>query len=265
MTIGAGDGLPLEAGTPASSFSELLRSRGISPHWDATGSDRDALERPEATTVLAFRYADGVVMAGDRRAVLGNIIAYRNVQKVYEADAFSAVAISGTAGIAIELVKLFQTELEHYEKLEGRRLSLAGKANHLAAMVRRQLPMAFQGLVVIPLFCGYDEELHDGRLYSFDVVGGSYEETDYATTGSGGRDARLYLRTHYSADMGVEPAIDLAVAALVAAAEEDTATGGPDLRREIYPNVVTVSSVGYREIGHERVATAARGAMGGDA
>ena len=265
MTIGAGDGLPLEAGTPASSFSELLRSRGIEPRWETTRTGGEMPEAPEGTTVLAFRYADGVVMAGDRRAVAGNIIAHRNVQKVFPADAFSAVAISGTAGIAIELAKLFQTELEHYEKIEGRRLSLAGKANHLAAMVRRQLPMAFQGLVVIPLFCGYDEPSRQGKLYSFDVVGGSYEETDYATTGSGGRDARLYLRTHYSADMPLEAAIDLAVAALVAAAEEDTSTGGPDLRRDIYPNVVTVTSAGFEEVEEERVARAARDSMGGDA
>ena len=264
MTLGPGDGLPLEAGTPASSFTELLRSRGIALRWDLAGHSGDGLEPPEGTTVLAFRYAEGVVMAGDRRAVAGNIIAHRNVQKVFPADAYSAVAISGTAGIAIELVKLFQTELEHYEKLEGRRLSLSGKANHLAAMVRRQMPMAFQGLVVIPLFCGFDEEAGEGRLYSFDVVGGSYEETDYATTGSGGRDARLFLRTHFSEAMDTESAIDLAVSALVAAAEEDTATGGPDLRRDIYPNVVTVSAAGFRAIDGDRVATAARAAMGSD-
>jgi proteasome beta subunit len=261
VTVDRGDGLPLEAGTPPSSFSELLRARGIEPRWDAAGS-ADRLDTPEGTTVLAFRYADGVVMAGDRRAVAGNVIAHRKVKKVYPADAFSAVAISGTAGIAIEMVKLFQTELEHYEKLEGRRLSLAGKANHLAAMVRRQLPMAFQGLVVIPLFCGYDEATGEGRLYSYDVVGGSYEETDYATTGSGGRDARLYLRTVYAPDMDESRAIDLAVAALVAAAEEDTATGGPDLIREIYPNVVTVSAAGITEVADDRVAAAARTAMG---
>ncbi|HLA67342.1 MAG TPA: proteasome subunit beta [Acidimicrobiia bacterium] len=265
MTPTPRDGLPLEAGTPAASFTELLRSRGIGPSWDMTRAAGDALEPPEGTTVLALRYAHGVVMAGDRRAVTGNIIAHRNVQKVYPADAFSAVAISGTAGVAIELVKLFQTELEHYEKIEGRRLSLAGKANHLAAMVRRQLPMAFQGLVVIPLFCGFDGVAGEGRLYSYDVVGGSYEETDYATTGSGGRDARLYIRTQYSPDMNEDAAVDLAVAALVAAAEEDTATGGPDLKREIYPNVVTVSSMGFREIDDDRIAVAARTAMGGDA
>jgi len=173
------------------------------------------------------------------------------------------VAISGTAGIAIELVRLFQTELEHYEKMEGRRLSLVGKANHLSTMVRRQLPMAFQGLVVIPLFCGFDQQDSLGRLYSYDIVGGSYEEIDYATAGSGGRDARLYLRTTYADAMTEDAAVDLAVAALAAAAEEDTATGGPDLQREIYPNVVTVSVDGYREIDDDRIVAASRAALGG--
>jgi proteasome beta subunit len=262
VSDGVADGLPLEMVTPSESFSALLRARGIAPSWDGMSARTADLATPEGTTVLAFRYADGVVMAGDRRATSGHLIAHRRIQKVFPADAYSAVAISGTAGIAIELVRLFQTELEHYEKIEGHRLSVAGKANHLASMVRRQLPMAFQGLVVIPLFCGYDDEAGEGRLYSYDVVGGSYEETDFAATGSGGRDARLYLRTAFSPDMEQEAAIDLAVAAVVAAAEDDTGTGGPDLRREIYPNVATVSSIGYQEVEDQRVAAAARAAMG---
>ncbi|MDX1690470.1 MAG: proteasome subunit beta [Acidimicrobiia bacterium] len=249
-----------EAVTPMESFSALLRGRGLDPRWD--GDATTAVDAPHGTTVLAFRYADGVVMAGDRRATAGNLIAHRNVQKVFPADGYSAVAISGTAGIAIELVRLFQTELEHYEKIEGSRLSLEGKSNHLATMVRRQLPMAFQGLVVIPLFCGYDVEDAEGRLYSFDVVGGRYEETDYATTGSGGRDAKLYLRTVFEEGMGEDRALREAVAALSAAAEEDTATGGPDLRRGIYPNVVTVTADGYAEITEDRVADIARELQG---
>jgi len=211
--------------------------------------------------VLALRYSGGVVVTGDRRATAGNLIAHRRVQKVFPADSFSAVAISGVAGIALELTRLFQTELEHYEKIEGRRLSLEGKANHLASMVRRQLPMAFQGLVVIPLFAGYEIDASQGRLYSFDVVGGRYEETDYTATGSGGRDASLYLRTVYRDDLTENEALDVAVAALVAAAEEDTATGGPDLKRGIYPNVVVVDGDGYRDIEDDRVEIAARAAL----
>ena len=257
MTDAGGDGLVLEAGVPASSFGALLRARGLDPRWETEGE----IDAPEGTTVLAFRFGEGVIMAGDRRATSGSYVAHRSVQKVYSADSYSAVAISGTAGIAIELVKLFQTELEHYEKIEGRRLSLSGKANHLASMVRRHLPMAFQGLGVIPLFCGYDEQLEEGRLYSYDVVGGSYEETDYAATGSGGRDARLYLRTKFTDGLDERGALELALEALVAVAEEDTATGGPDLKRGIYPNIVTVSSQGYAELPEENIAEMARTVM----
>jgi len=256
-----GDRLPLEPTTPAESFSALLRSRGVEPRWDFVG-EADNVDPPEATTVLALRYPGGVVVAGDRRATAGNLIAHRRVQKVFPADGYSAVAISGVAGIAVELTRLFQTELEHYEKIEERRLSLEGKANHLATMVRRQLPMALQGLVVIPLFAGFDVDAGEGRLYSFDVVGGRYDEADYTATGSGGRDASLYLRTVYRDDLSEAEVLDIAVAALVAAAEEDTATGGPDLKRGIYPNVVVVDEAGYREIDEALVATSARSAMG---
>ena len=252
-----GDALPTEAVDLPGSFSAFLRSRDLEPRWDSP-VHAGALDAPEGTTVLAFRYLDGVVMAGDRRATAGNIIAHRRMQKVFAADGYSAVAISGTAGIAIELIRLFQTELEHYEKLEGHRLSLEGKANYLASMIRRQLPMAFQGLVVIPLFAGFDEEAATGRLFSFDVVGGRYEELDYTATGSGGRDAKLYLRGAHAPDMDEAAALRLAVESLVVAAEDDSATGGPDLRREIYPNLVIVDSNGYREVPEESVAAIAR-------
>jgi proteasome beta subunit len=245
-------GLPLDPVTPDASFLSLLEAEGLRPTW-TVGPAHD-LEVPEATTVLALRFADGVAMAGDRRATSGNVIAHKRVKKVYAADDFSAVAISGTAGVAIELIKLFQTELEHYEKLEGTRLSLEGKANFLARMIRGNLPMAFQGLVVVPLFCGYDEAEGAGRLYMFDVVGGRYEEKDYATTGSGGAEAKSFLKTAYRDELSEEEALYVAVEALVAAAEEDAATGGPDLRRGIFPNVVTVTAAGVSEISDERLA-----------
>jgi proteasome beta subunit len=251
VSLEPNEALPLDVTTPAESFSALLRTRGLDPTWDGAATDIDI---PEATTVIAFRYADGVIVAGDRRATAGNFIAHRRVQKVYAADEYSAVAISGVAGIAVELTRLFQTELEHYEKIEGRRLSLEGKANHLSGMIRRQLPMAMQGLVVIPLFAGFDRETDEGRLYSFDVVGGRYDETDYTATGSGGRDARLFLRTSYEEGMAEAEALSLAVASLVAAAEDDTATGGPDPARGIYPTLVLVTADGYRELDEDAVA-----------
>jgi proteasome beta subunit len=208
-----------------------------------------------------MRYNDGVIMAGDRRATAGNIIAHRRVQKVFAADDFSAVAISGTAGVAVELIKLFQTELEHYEKIEGTRLSIDGKANYLARMVRGNLPLAFQGLIVVPLFCGYDLATEVGKLYTFDVVGGRYEEQDYAATGSGGQEAKAFLKGVFAGTMDEEQALKVSVEALVSAAEEDAATGGPDVRRGIYPNVVTVTAAGLTEIDDDRLAAVASAVM----
>ena len=220
-----------------------------------------AVDAPEATTVLAAQFGDGVVVVGDRQATAGYSIAHRRIQKVFPADDFSAVAISGTAGLAIEMVRLFQTELEHYEKLEGTRLSLEGKANFLARLVRQQLPMAFQGLMVIPLFAGYDNGAQQGRLFTFDVVGGTYEEHEFAATGSGSAEALSYLRSHFEQGLDLAGALRLTLEALVAAAEQDAATGGPDLRRGILPNVVAVTADGYREIDSETVESAAQSAM----
>ncbi len=257
-----GDHLPLNTVVPGSSFFSLLDSKGMAPSWANPGRSTD-IDIPEATTVLAIRYNEGVVMAGDRRATAGNVIAHRRMKKVFPADEYSAVAISGTAGMAIELTKLFQTELEHYEKIEGTRLSLEGKANYLARMVRGNLALAFQGLVVVPLFCGYDEADDVGRLYTFDVVGGRYEEQDYAATGSGGAEARSFIKGVYEEGLNEERALEIAVEALVAAAEEDAATGGPDLRRGIYPNVAIVNNAGLTEVDDERVAAVATRVIGG--
>jgi proteasome beta subunit len=200
-------------------------------------------------------------MVGDRQATEGHLVAHRRIQKVFQADQYSAVAISGTAGLAVEMVRLFQTELEHYEKLEGTRLSLDGKATYLARMVRSQLPMVFQGLVVVPLFAGFDEASSLGRLYTFDVVGGRYEEDDFGATGSGGRDAKSFLRGAYRPGLDEPAALDVALRALIAASDEDTATSGPDIPRGIFPNVVTVTASGYREVPEEEVATISAAAM----
>ena len=247
--------LHLDEVTPDGSFTALLAAKGLLPSWDLGGGEAPGV--PEGTTVLALRWTDGVVMAGDRRATAGNLIAHQRVRKVYAADDFSAVAISGSAGMAVELIRLFQTELEHYEKIEGTRLSLEGKANFLARMVRGNLPLAFQGLFVVPLFAGYDEQEGTGKLFSFDVIGGRYEEQDYAATGSGGLEAKAFLKSAWRPDIDEERALSLGVEALVAAAEEDTATGGPDLKRGILPNVVTVTAEGLTEIDDDRVAAIA--------
>ncbi|MFQ5524291.1 MAG: proteasome subunit beta [Acidimicrobiia bacterium] len=252
--------LPLDAPVPGSSFTDLLESLGVSPTLSfPEGMSVPAV--PEGTTVLALRYGDGVVMAGDRRATEGNLVAHRRIRKVFAADRYSAVAIAGTAGLAIDMVKLFQVELEHYEKIEGLRLSLEGKASFLARLVRNQLPMAFQGLIVVPLFAGYDEKEETGRVYTFDLVGGRYEEKDFGATGSGARLARSYLRTAYEEELNGPAALDLAIRALVSASQEDTATGGPDLIRGILPNVVRIDREGVTEITDEEIRPVAERAV----
>jgi proteasome beta subunit len=214
-------------------------------------------ELPHATTVAAMRYADGVVMGGDRRSTEGMAIAQRDIEKVFPADDYSAVAIAGAAGPAIEMVRLFQTELEHYEKIEGFPLSLEGKANKLGRMVRGNLGLAMQGLVVVPLFAGYDTRRRTGRIFRYDVTGGRWEDEDYYATGSGGRDARGSLKKRYRAEMDAAAAVDVLVEALYDAADEDAGTGGPDLVRGIFPLVATVTEGGYRRLPDDDVRKAA--------
>jgi proteasome beta subunit len=214
-------------------------------------------EVPHGTTVAALTFADGVAMGGDRRATEGMTIAQRDIEKVFPADDFSAVAIAGAAGPAIEMVRLFQTELEHYEKIEGFPLSLEGKANKLGQMVRGNLPLAMQGLVVLPLFCGYDTRREAGRIFRYDVTGGRWEDADYHATGSGGKDARGSLKKRWRAGMDGQSAVAVLVEALYDAADEDAATGGPDLVRGIFPVVATVTAEGYRRVADNELRKAA--------
>lgn len=208
-------------------------------------------EAPHGTTIVAMTFAGGVVMAGDRRATMGNLIAHREMEKVYPADEYSCVGIAGTAGVAVEMVRLFQVELEHYEKIEGSLLSLDGKANRLATMIRGNLAMAMQGLAVVPLFAGYDIERGLGRIFSYDVTGGRYEERDHHSVGSGSLFARTTLKKRWQPDLTADQAVSVAVEALIDAADDDSATGGPDERRRIYPVVATVTDVGYQRLGDE--------------
>jgi proteasome beta subunit len=214
-------------------------------------------EVPHGTTVAAVRFEGGVAMGGDRRSTEGMNIAQRDIEKVFPADDFSAVAIAGAAGPAIEMVRLFQTELEHYEKIEGFPLSLEGKANKLGQMVRGNLPLAMQGLVVLPLFCGYDTRRQAGRIFRYDVTGGRWEDADFHATGSGGKDARGSLKKRWRADIDGDSAVEILVEALYDAADEDAATGGPDLIRGIFPVVATVTAQGYRRVADEELRKAA--------
>jgi proteasome beta subunit len=210
---------------------------------------------PHGTTVIAIAGTDGVVMAGDRRATAGNLIASRDIEKVHGADQYSLVGMAGTAGVGIELIKLFQVELEHYEKIEGDMLSIDGKANRLATLIRGNLGAALQGLAVIPLFAGYDLDASDasraGRIFSFDVAGGIYEETGFDGIGSGSLFAKSALKKRYRPDMTTTDVIPLAVEALYDAADDDTATGGPDLTRKIFPVVMTATAEGTKRLTDE--------------
>jgi proteasome beta subunit len=206
---------------------------------------------PHGTTIVAMDYADGVIMAGDRRSTAGSVIAQRDIEKVFRSDDFSCVGISGVAGIGLELARLFQLELEHYEKIEGRPLSLEGKANRLASFVRGNLGAAMQGLVVVPLFAGYDEETGKGRIFSYDVAGGRYEERRFYGIGSGSVFARGSLKKLYTEGMPTRDAITVCLQALYDAADDDSATGGPDLTRRIYPVVALIDADGFRRLSDE--------------
>ncbi len=242
--------------TGSASFADFLADHAPALIPGATPSHAmrtTELEAPHGTTIVSLTYDGGVVMAGDRRATMGNIIAQRDIEKVYPADEYSAVGIAGTAGLAIELVRLLQVELEHYEKIEGTTLSLTGKANRLATMIRGNLGMAMQGLAVVPLFAGFDHEISQGRIFSYDVTGGRYEEHSFHAVGSGGFFARGSLKKLYRDRMSEPDAVMAAAQGLYDAADDDSATGGPDLMRGIFPVVSVVSADGYRRLPDDEV------------
>ena len=213
--------------------------------------DGASVEVPHGTTIVALEFAGGVVMAGDRRSTMGNLIANRDMEKVFAADEYAVVGIAGTAGLAIELVKLYQVELEHYEKIEGTLMSVEGKANRLASMIRGQLGLAMQGLAVVPIFAGYDVEDSGGRIYSYDVTGGCYREHDHHGVGSGSLFARGSMKKLWRPGLDADVAVRVALEALYDAADDDSATGGPDLGRRIWPTVAVVDVEGVRFVSED--------------
>lgn len=209
------------------------------------------IEAPHGTTIVSLLFDGGVVMAGDRRATMGNVIANRDMEKVFAADDYSVVGIAGTAGIAIELVRLYQVELEHYEKIEGAIMSLEGKANRLASMIRGNLALAMQGLTVVPTYAGFDLESATGRIYSYDVTGGCYVEGGHHSTGSGSVFARGALKKLWRPGLEEQVAVSVAIEALYDAADDDSATGGPDIGRQIWPTVAVVDHAGARFVAQD--------------
>jgi len=254
-----GQGLLRYATAPgSSSFLEFLSSAAseLLPGQRMTALDGAGSAQPptltHATTIVAATFDGGVLMAGDRRATMGNLIAQRDIEKVFAADDYSLVGIAGTAGIAIELVRLFQVELEHYEKIEGTALTLDGKANRLATMIRGNLGAAMQGLAVVPLFAGFDPDetspAEAGKIYSYDVTGGRYPEQYYHSVGSGSVFAKSSLKKRWRPGLTEDEAVEVAVEALYDAADDDSATGGPDLTRRIYPVVFAATADGTRRV-----------------
>ncbi len=251
--------------TNLSSFSELLRRTApeLLPvgRAEAVSGRGDAL--PHGTTIVALRYPGGVLIAGDRRSTQGNMIAGRDVQKVYITDDYTATGIAGTAALAVEFARLYAVELEHYEKLEGLPMTFAGKVNRLAIMVRGNLGAALQGFVALPLLVGFDLDATDaqaaGRIVSFDAAGGWHvEEEGYQAVGSGSLFAKASMKKLYPAVADADSALKVAVEALYDAADDDSATGGPDLVRGIYPTAVTIESGGAQEVAEDRIAGLAR-------
>ena len=242
--------------SPGPDFVNLLRKIGHDPLPQL--SDHPASSSSElthGTTVVALKYSEGVVMAGDRRATMGHTIANRNMDKVFQVDRFSAVSIAGAAGPAQEMVRLFQTNVDFYEKIQGRSLSLEGKANQLAQMVRANMGAGIQfNLWVVPIFAGYDPRRETGRIFTYDMTGSRTEETDFDTSGSGGRDARTTIKLGWREGMARDDAVELAIQSLYEAADEDTATGGPDIVRGIYPMVALITSEGYQQVDEAEVA-----------
>ena len=248
----------------SSSFTEFLGAHA--PELIPSGRSLPVggtIEAPHGTTIVSLTFDGGIVMAGDRRATMGSMIASRDIEKVVPADEYSCVGIAGSAGLAVEMVRLFQTELEHYEKIEGSVLSLDGKANRLSALIRNNLGLAMQGLAVVPLFAGYDLRSDQGRIFSYDVTGGRYEETAFHSVGSGSMFAKGALKKLYREDLSEEECVTAALQALYDAADDDSATGGPDIARRIFPVVSVVTGQGHRRMTDNDVAVLADRVIGG--
>ena len=263
-----GAGFPLFPPDPCSSFFNYLiahrpeltpatRWNVSVPPSSTSEPNSQVLHSPPAhgTTVLGFKYEKGVIIAGDRRATEGYQIAANRMDKVFKTDDYSAIAIAGAAGPCVEMAKLFSIELEHYEKLDGVQLSCEGKANRLGQMVKANFPMVLQGLVVIPLFVGYDLKRSEGRIFKYDITGGRYEETEFHSVGSGGKDARLTIKEHFKKNLPEQEATRVALLALANAADEDVGTGGPDPIRRIYPTMKLVNEQGVQDVPESDLAT----------
>lgn len=250
-----------------SSFSEFLRINAPDLLPSGPVMERAALEpgsqlAPNGTTIVAVKFIDGILLAGDRRATMGHVIAQRDIDKIFAADEYTGVGVAGSAGIAVDLVRLFQVELEHYEKIEGTPLSMEGKVNRLGTLLRGNLGLAIQGLAAVPLMAGFDTSEKRGRIFSYDVTGGRYEEHEYYSIGSGAFFARGSLKKLHATDQSRDQAIEVCLQALYDAADDDSATGGPDLTRRIFPKVALITEAGFELIDEETLVRSVTHMMG---
>jgi proteasome beta subunit len=242
-------------GYQGSSFAELLTSQF--PHLlpDFRGlAGAGQVPTAHGTTVIGLRWAEGVLVAGDRMATMNYMVASRDIQKVYATDDFSIMAIAGAAGPAIDMARLLRVQFEHYEKIEGQPLELEGKANTLSSLIKQNLPAAMQGLVVVPIFAGFDRRRRIGRVWKYEVTGGRYEEQDYDSVGSGAIFARESLKKRWKANASREEAIGMVIEALTDAADEDRGTGGVDALRGIYPTLKLCTAKGVEDVADREVA-----------
>ncbi len=239
-------------------FLQILKSR--CPEHVSDWNQLNGLQQDyprnflEGTTVLALVFDEGVIIAGDRQATEGYQVGERRIQKVFKIDRYTAIAVAGVAGPCFETAKLFQVQVEFYEKVEGTPLSLEGQANYLSSLVRANLSLVMQGLIVLPIFAGYDLKQQKGRIFKYDVLGGRYEEDAYYSIGSGGKDARSTLKKLFRTEMSQQAALKSIVEALWDAADEDIATGGPDLIRKIFPTLTVITKDGISDVPDETVA-----------
>lgn len=241
-------------------FFDLLTSEGyrfpakaLSPS-DPAGSGLP-FEPTEGTTILALRYRDGVMVAGDRRATAGHTVLYDRADKVIPIDDYSLMAISGSPAMAFEIARILEHSFQYHRRRQLQEMSIEAKLRRLSLLIRDNLPMAVQGIgAVIPIFATYDQEADLGRIYFYDVLGAQFEVADFATTGSGSSAVRgaMYYMNRWGgppfSQLSREDAVGLSLRLLFTASEYDSATGRYESSAGVYPTVKTITSGGQEDI-----------------
>lgn len=244
-------------------FPALLQARGLYPvpgvagGWGMAPTNGASIPvQTQATTILAFKFSEGVLVAGDRRATAGNVVVYDRADKVLEIDRHSVMAIAGVPATAWEMARVLEHSFQYYRRTQLQEMSVGGKVRALSKLLRDNFGLVMQGVgVVVPLFATYDSGPNpDGKLYFYDVMGANFEVAEYAATGSGSPAVRGVL--YYENTWGAKPlkdysrteALRLVLRALDTAAEADTATGGVDRNGRIFPVIKIITAGGIETI-----------------